>query len=63
MSTATIRATARVREFLTARRQNNIATDFVATEHYHDGAGHAVAVLLTSDLTALVMELDGRRSP
>ncbi len=42
----------RVREFLAARAENH-SDDLIATEHYHDGMGHAVAVLRADDLRAL----------
>ena len=42
----------RVREFLAARAENR-SGDLIATKHYHDGMGHAVAVLRADDLRAL----------
>ena len=54
------RAVQRVREFLAAHAENRgrpgrgaRAHDVIATEHYHDGMGHAVAVLRADDLRAL----------
>ncbi len=42
----------RVREFLAAHAENH-SDDLIATEHYHDGMGYAVAVLRADDLRAL----------
>jgi hypothetical protein len=44
-----------VQEFLAVHAENH-SDDLIATEHYHDGMGHAIAVLRPDDLRAL---LDG----
>ena len=41
-----------MREFLAVHAENRSA-DLIATEHYHDGMGHAIAVLRAGDLRVL----------
>ncbi len=43
----------RVGEFLAVHAENRSA-DLIATEHYHDGMGHAIAVLRADDLREVV---------
>ncbi len=47
----------RVREFLAVHAENH-SDDLIATKHYHDGMGHAVAVLRADDLRALAATVD-----
>jgi hypothetical protein len=56
------RAAARVAEFLAATDENPDAGNLVATARYHDGMGMGLAVLLLSDLRALLDEREQLRA-